>query len=344
MRREVRIFLSVALLATACLSAVAAWAQEQQKPDPGADKVFIERHRTMQGPEGHPPPPPDAMFEWHIGSPGAPGHPGPGDFIFLATEMSFGGKVVKGAPYSAQAVTESTQTLADGNRIVNKSSAAIYRDGEGRTRREQTLRALGPFATSGEAPQTIFIHDPVAGTSYTLDPQNRIARKMPPMRFKRTAPPAEGVKPGAEQQRAPGQRIEIHRATPKAELEAGLAVGFIAPRNRNARTESLGKQVIEGVEAEGNRTIVTIAAGEIGNERAIEIVSERWYSPELQTVVMTRHTDPRFGENTYRLTNINRDEPARTLFEVPGDYTLKEGPPMTPEPMRMRLKKPASPE
>ncbi|HYP02228.1 MAG TPA: hypothetical protein VER76_18700, partial [Pyrinomonadaceae bacterium] len=59
----------------------------------------------------------------------------------------------------------------------------------------------------------------------------------------------------------------------------------------------------------------------------------RWYSPELQTVVMTRHSDPRFGETSYRLTNINRGEPARTLFEVPSDYTVKEQSPVR----RMRL-------
>ncbi|MGI8996871.1 MAG: hypothetical protein ACR2GW_09405, partial [Pyrinomonadaceae bacterium] len=87
--------------------------------------------------------------------------------------------------------------------------------------------------------------------------------------------------------------------------------------------ETLGKQSIEGVEAEGTRTTLTIPAGAIGNERPINIVSERWYSPELQLVLMSKHSDPRFGETTYRLTNINRSEPARTLFEVPGDYTLK---------------------
>ncbi len=83
--------------------------------------------------------------------------------------------------------------------------------------------------------------------------------------------------------------------------------------------------MIEGVEAEGTRTTMTIPAGEIGNERPIEIVSERWYSPELQLVVMTRHSDPRSGETTYKLTNINRTEPAKSLFEVPAGYTIKEG-------------------
>ena len=95
---------------------------------------------------------------------------------------------------------------------------------------------------------------------------------------------------------------------------------------KNTTVEQLGKQTIEGVEAEGTRATTTIPAGEIGNERPIVITSERWYSPELQTVVMTRRSDPRQGETTYRLTNINRSEPPRSLFEVPADYTIKESP------------------
>ena len=90
------------------------------------------------------------------------------------------------------------------------------------------------------------------------------------------------------------------------------------------KTESLGKRNIEGVVAEGTRTTTTIPAGDMGNDRPIEIVSERWLSPELQTVVMTRNNDPRFGETTYRLTNIVRAEPPRSLFEVPPDYQVKE--------------------
>ena len=119
--------------------------------------------------------------------------------------------------------------------------------------------------------------------------------------------------------------------------EGGMVMEWHGTKERNARKESLGKQVIEGVEAEGTRTTFTIPAGEIGNERAIEIVSERWYSPELQAVVMTRHSDPRFGETSYKLTNISRTEPDRSLFELPAGFVLKEG----SMPSRMRMKKPA---
>lgn len=325
-----------------CGGITSALAQEKEtKP-----RVTIERERIAEGPERriHVQGAPErVVIERHMQGP--EGHPPPGDYIFLATEMSFGGPVVKGAPYSAQAVTESTQSLIDGNRIINRSTASVYRDSEGRTRREQTLKSMGPFARRGEPHQTIFISDPVAGTSYTLVPSAKIARKMPPLRLKMKskAPKGEPGTPGIKQEVKPGD-FEVHIGSDelieKKVTEVGVSMGWIDARNENARTEDLGKQNIEGVEAEGKRTTVTIPAGEIGNERAIEIVSERWYSPELQAIVMTRHSDPRFGENTYRLTNISRGEQARSLFEVPGDYTIKEAG-VAPEGIRMR--KPAPP-
>jgi len=252
-------------------------------------------------------------------------------FNFISSEMSFDGKLVKGAPYSAEAVTESTQMLADGNRIVNKSTARLYRDSEGRTRKEQTLGSIGPFAAAGEPPQMIFINDPVAQMSYVLDLRNHSARKMPSFRFDvRVAPPAEGGQtPSAPEGPAPAAPPEwsekvvgdyVMTSTPAA--GDGYRVEYYGGRKR-ARTESLGKQKIEGVEAEGTRTTFTIPAGEIGNALAIDIINEKWYSPELQTVVMTRQSDPRFGETVYRLMNIDRSEPDKSLFQVPADYTLK---------------------
>jgi len=251
-------------------------------------------------------------------------------FYFISNEMSFDGKLVKGAPYSAEAVTETTQTLADGNRIVNKSTTKLYRDSEGRTRREQTLRSIGPFATAGEPPQTISISDPVAQMSYMFDVRTHTARKMPSFRFEVTvAPPAEsGKPPAATEGPAPAQpnrgentvRDYVMTATPAA--GEGYKVEYFGGGKR-AKTESLGKQTIEGVEADGMRTTVTIPAGDIGNALAIDIVNERWYSSELQTVIMTKQSDPRFGETVYRLMNIDRGEPDKSLFQVPADYTIK---------------------
>ena len=263
----------------------------------------------------------------------------PGDNItFIGSEMgfSFDGKVVKGAPYSGQAVTEITQTLGDGNRIVNRSTASVYRDKEGRTRREQTIAAIGPF--SGQMPEAVFINDPVAGVSYILEPDSRIARKMTPMHFEfKLNPdgekPANGGKPGVP----PGPP---EAGTFQVQVGGGSPGPFTLDlrniQDNGGKEESLGKQTIEGIQAEGARTTITIPAGEIGNERPIEIISERWYSPELQTVVLTKHSDPRFGETVYHLTNISRDEPNASLFQVPSDYKITDAPPM-PAPMRVRL-------
>jgi hypothetical protein len=304
------------LLAVAVLLSLAAAAFAQQPLPP--EGTLVINQRVFQGPEGGPPP-----------SPGA-------DFVFVASE-SFGGKTVRGAPYSAEAVTESIQTLSDGNRIVNRITSSVYRDSEGRTRREQTLKGLGSLGAGDEPLQTIFINDPVAGVTYSLDSRSHIAHKGAPFKFeflsKPGTPAAEGQKfelrvgppPGLQ-----GPGPEVEQFTFKTEGGAAGTYMFKRGHNANEVKEDLGKQTIEGVEAEGTRTTITIPAGEIGNERAIEIVSERWYSPELQLVVMTRHSDPRSGETTYKLTNINRAEPAKSLFEVPAGYTVKEGPHIGP--------------
>lgn len=276
-------------------------------------------------------------FEVMIQAPVPP--PPPGDFVFISNEMSYEGKRVLGAPYSAQALTESTQTLSDGNRIVRKSTTTLYRDSEGRTRREQTFKAIGPLSADGEPGQTIFISDPVAGVDYSLDTRTRTARKMMPLRFKYTmkTPAPEGEKPDMIIEEKIN-RIQVEKAELDRKIPGGpVVMEWHGAREKNAKMESLGKQLIEGVEAEGSRTTITIPAGEIGNERTIEIVSERWFSPELKTVVMTRHSDPRFGETVYKLTNISRIEPDHSLFELPAGYTLKE----ETTPARLRLKKPA---
>jgi len=222
-------------------------------------------------------------------------------FRFISSEMRPDGRVVKGAPYSAEVVTESTQTLGNGAKLTRKSTARVYRDSEGRTRREQSAAPVGPFATAGDAPNMIFISDPVAGVSYTLLPDSRIARK----RTMRPAPAASGR--NFSPPRPPRSRDD-------------------RPPSDERKTESLGKHLIEGVAAEGSRTTITIPAGRIGNDQPIEIVQERWYSPELQTTILNKHNDPRWGETVYKLTKISRNEPDRSLFEAPGDYTVKEEP------------------
>src|SRR5258707_6860672 len=98
-----------------------------------------------------------------------------GDFVFMRTEGAKENKLVKNSPYSAQSVTEFTQALADGNRIHRTTSGSIARDSEGRTRREQTLSAIGAMASTGESMKSVMINDPVAGASYSLEPPSQAA-------------------------------------------------------------------------------------------------------------------------------------------------------------------------
>jgi hypothetical protein len=336
----------IVMTAVVLMSVVSAFAQESA---PAADdRAQIERKmvrtaQTMVAPVAQGPEAKASTFFW------------------MESEFSFDGKPVKGSPYSAEAVTETTQTLSDGNRIVNRSSSQLYRDGEGRTRREQSLNYVSNLA-AGPSVKTVMINDPVAGVTYSLDPESRTARKNKMFHYEFT-PRATG--PGGEvtvaratvapRTTAPESDATVVQAARAARVSSGGTVSGsptvtfrsdaagtftfkIDGDQKNFVKESLGTQSIEGVDAEGTRTTVTIPEGAIGNEKPILIVDERWYSPSLHTVVMTRHSDPRTGENVYRLTNINRTEPDHSLFEVPADYQIKDAP-MTVMP-EMRLKKP----
>lgn len=205
-------------------------------------------------------------------------------------------QVVKGAPFSAEITTESTQVLPDGNRIRQTSSERIYRDSEGRTRRERSLAALESPTSAGNAPQLAFIDDPVAGASYALDLS---ARTVTRSAFRQ--PPARPARQNGAS-------------------AVGVRSGGALSKAANIRRESLGRQMIAGVQADGIRTTQTIPAGQIGNALAIQIVTERWYSSELQMVVLLKRSDPRAGETVYQLSNISRAEPPSTLFSPPVDF------------------------
>lgn len=252
-------------------------------------------------------------------------------FQFVGGETSLSTKVVKGAPYSLEAAIETAQTLADGNHIVHRQTVHLYRDSKGRTRREETLAAIGPWAASGTPPTMITIQDPASGVGYFLDPQLKIANKLPALPNGKNvmfshviggslvthATPAGPGEAGfiASDEVRPDMVFEYH-------AEAGGQVAVQPEEKPEDKSESLGKESIVGVAADGTRTTTTIPANAIGNERAIDIVRERWYSPDLQIVLRSKQEDPRFGETTYEVTKLDRAEPASSLFEVPSDYKI----------------------
>jgi hypothetical protein len=245
---------------------------------------------------------------------GGPGPGGPGG-RFIGAEVGIPGRTIKNSPFSAEIVTETTQILPDGNRIKQSSTVRVYRDSDGRTRHEQSLNNLNGLAPNSTLPQVAFINDPVGGAHYALNLSNRTATKSGSGRggWGGLGAPAPMGRRGGDA--GPGQ------PPPDA---GGPRPMMHGRNNANVKTESLGRQMIEGVQADGTRTTMTIPAGQIGNEQAIQVVSESWYSPELQTVVLRKRSDPRSGETVTRYTNVSRAEPPKTFFEVPADFKLSE--------------------
>ena len=92
------------------------------------------------------------------------------------------------------------------------------------------------------------------------------------------------------------------------------------------KTEDLGSKTMEGVTVTGTRTTRTIPAGQIGNDRPLSIVTEVWTSPELKTIIYSKRSDPRMGDQTFQLTNIVRAEPDPSLFTVPSDFKIQDSP------------------
>jgi hypothetical protein len=322
---------------------------------------------------------------------------------------------VTGNPYSAQAITETVQVLPDGNRISQQSSAMIYRDGQGRQRREINLNV------GNTSIRSVLIVDPVERVTVSLNSVNRVARKTamppqpPPLPSIPPRPPNGGslgvliplsaqtagwlkakgfdhgadigaVTPGGPADQAglkthdiilnfngqpvkdgadliarvstipPGTQVVIDldrggkplevkmvtgdRATvsnlqtkaaaaspPLPVLQSLLSGGGVTfAQIEKSKTENLATDTIEGLTAQGMRITTPVAAGEVGNERPFDIVNEVWYSTDLKVIVISKHSDPRTGDVTYRLTNIVRSEPAASMFEVPADYTVSQTP------------------
>jgi hypothetical protein len=243
---------------------------------------------------------------------------------------------IKGAPYSGEQITENTQILGDGTRIHNENAVKVYRDSEGRVRRE--------------TPDMISIFDPVAGVGYTLNPHTFTGSKMQVSVSVKGGPNSFSYSASASS--ADGKMLQMYTNTKPATVTGdGVGVGAgvgkgvsagVGPDGsffysasgpniafskalKSGKAESLGSQSMEGVNVQGERRTHTIEAGEIGNDRPIQTIDEHWYSPDLQLDVMTRHSDPRTGEQITRLVDVRRGDPDASLFQVPASYTINEG-------------------
>lgn len=245
--------------------------------------------------------------------------------------------VVKNLPYQAQAVTEMKQTLADGSHIRQTTTATVARDSDGRTVRIQKLSTIGPWKSASDSSQSgsptlTSIFDPVAMTHTDYTSDNNVAHvlSMP-------APPASGQVRGTAGGFAtfafadgpggggPGPQtfsVQGHAESPQSADPPDV------------KAESLGTKTVEGVSVTGTRDTTTILAGTIGNDKDLVITRETWYSPDLKMVIQSTQSDPRFGETTYSLTNVQRSEPDPALFQVPAGYKTEKVPAPMPVPIR----------
>lgn len=258
----------------------------------------------------------------------------------VVAELASAGRVlggIKNMPFSADEINESVQTLADGNRIVRSSTGKIYRNSEGVTRRDLSGGTGGVLSSTYSLGGGVSMITPRADATYLLDAQRKTAVEMATQAHKELA--IAGVmsaQAGVAEER---MRAELRAAAAPVpavppvppvpvivEGQAGVyAVTSSTSSKYETTTEQLGVRDFEGVSAEGTRRTTIIPAGAIGNDRPIEIVYERWYSKDLGMVVYSRNSDPRFGEQTYRLTNIVRAEPDPSLFQVPQHYRKVSG-------------------
>jgi hypothetical protein len=244
-----------------------------------------------------------------------------GGAVFGLQELA---EVVKGQPYQAQAVTEMKQTLADGSHIVQTTTATVARDSEGRTVRIQKLSAIGPWKSSSSSSQgneatLTSVFDPIAKTHIDYTSDTKVAHVMP------MPPPLPSPPSGAATAMASGFAVSTAPAAPGMNVMYSVQGRTDSPdASNNTKSESLGTKSIDGIQATGTRSTDTIPAGSIGNDKDITVTRETWYSPDLKVVIQSTQDDPRFGESTYSLTTIQRNEPDEMLFQVPAGYKIEK--------------------
>jgi hypothetical protein len=225
--------------------------------------------------------------------PAQPASPG----VTAGSTNGQGFRGVNGFPYSADEVIVTTQNLEDGSKITIKHLVKIYQDSQGRKRFE-SFRPGVESVGQDDSLESVQIIDPVAGATYDLNPRKRTA-----------------------------QRKVLRRLTPSLHPQTTGASADVTPARpglpRLAR-EDLGTQVIEGLEARGERFTRTIPAGAQGNDRPLQITSEIWSSADPPLVLLRMTSDPRHGESVMHLTNLVFEEPPAELFQVPPDYTVEE--------------------
>jgi hypothetical protein len=228
-------------------------------------------------------------------------------------------------PYSATEETSHLQTLADGTHITQgPRTTRIYHDSQGRTRQE---RSFCDHGLKGDFANVVIIRDPVEGITYVLDMENHVAHRLTSSGDAKSQ--AVSSTPVARASSS-SSNVAVFTSSSSANgssmsssaIQVGSSLSSSAHSEMTVESENLGTQVMEGLTVEGKRTVRTIPINAEGNDQPIKIVWESWFSPDLKTNVLTRSSDPRNGETTFRLIDVNLSEPDPALFGPPADYKI----------------------
>ncbi len=244
---------------------------------------------------------------------------------------------VNNAPYQAEKVSHSIQTLSDGTVITHDSRGMLARDAQGRVREDlyQTQSGNVNGKQMNLELQSASVGDPMAHTMlFWTGDKTKIAMQMQlptlpkgmnSMLVAPPPPPPPGYPVQMLKEDAPSPAVNLARAGGSGTTPLGTTGGTgTASPSEEVRTEKLGQQSLEGVLVTGTRTTTTIPTGKIGNDRPIVVVHEEWRSPELKIVLKTIDKDPRTGEQTMELQNLVRTDPDAALFQAPAGYKVQD--------------------
>ncbi len=205
-------------------------------------------------------------------------------------------QAVIGAPFSDTAVEETTRVMQDGTRFVHSVTTRHFRSGQGSVRLERELPM--PVGSSDEAHTIVTINNKVTGEFDSLFPSGKIA--------------SVAQRPGMKVVDTPVTLPEIRTTF------AGMRVG---PKDPGWSTPvSLGEKTLDGVHVVGSQRTYTVAAGKVGNSKAVTVTVQQWSSPELGIIVDKLVTSTTGGQFHYHLTQLTQAEPDPALFTVPADY------------------------
>lgn len=193
---------------------------------------------------------------------------------------------IPGAPLSVQEIETRETVRPDGTVSTERSETAVWRDEDGRLRIEQEIKAPG-------RPPLIVVEiaDPGAGFVAILDAHGKVAHRLQAPADVTPAPRSSGPDAGP-------------RPSPRPERPA---------------IESLGTQVIEGVEFKGTRATIPP-----GTPSALFVTLETWTSAELKLTGLSKSSNPDGGATTRTIRNLKPGPQDPGLFLIPPDYQIED--------------------